>query len=155
MSYVPSLRRPWARSGVVSPSKLIDESMDPAEAFRDQKLAKLGDALLNLIYSLSLSQIRGRADGGKIANRVLARAMDESRHRSLVPKGSDKHIRGDLVEAIFAYAWLRGFLDIRECADHLAGGIDADGVRGEEELSVGLAGLIDRILTDLGIPEDA
>lgn len=129
--------------------------MDPAEAFRDQKLAKLGDALLNLIYSLSLSQIRGRADGGKIANRVLARAMDESRHRSLVPKGSDKHIRGDLVEAIFAYAWLRGFLDIRECADHLAGGIDADGVRGEEELSVGLAGLIDRILTDLGIPEDA
>jgi hypothetical protein len=155
MSYVPSLRRPWARSGAISPSKLIDESKDPAEAFRDQKLAKLGDALLNLIYSLSLSQIRGRADGAKIANRILAQAMDASRHRSLVPKGSDKHIRGDIVEAIFAYAWLRGLLDIRECADHLARGITTEGKRGEEELSVGLAGLMDRILTELGIPEDA
>jgi hypothetical protein len=154
MSYVPSLRRPWARSGVISPSKLIDESTDPADAFRDRKLSKLGDALLNLIYSLSLSQIRGRADGGKIANSILARAMDESRHRSLVPKGSDKHIRGDLVEAIFAYAWLRELLDIRECADYLAGKAGTDGKPDDEEISMGLAELLDRILAELGIPED-
>ncbi len=149
------MRRPWARAGVTPPSRLIDESVSPAEAFRDKKLSKLGDALLNLIYSLSLSQTRGRADGGKIANRILARATDASRHRSLVPKGSDKHIRGDIVEAVFAYAWLKGLLDIWECADYLAGKTAAEGKEGEEEISMALAELLDRILLKLEIPADA
>ena len=149
------MRRPSVRPGHTPRTSLIDGIKSPAQAFGDQRLSKLGDALLNLIYSLSLSQIHGRPDGAKIPNRTLARAMDESRHRSLVPKGSDKHIRGDLVEAIFAYAWLKGLLDIRECADFLSSGDHQEGRAGDEGFSKALAELLDTLLLKMGIPEDA
>ena len=155
MISVPSLRKPSVRPGHTSWKSLIDGIRSPAQAFGNQNLSKLGDALLNLIYSLSLSQIRGRPDGAKIPNRTLARAIDESHHRSLIPKGSDKHIRGDLVEAIFAYAWLKGLLDIRECADFLSSSNRQEGRAEDEGFSKALAELLDTLLLKMGIPEDA
>ena len=82
--------------------RLVAEFGDPVEAFGDHRLSKLGDALLNFIYSLSLSVHGGVPEGKKIPNSVLAKAVESSRYRGIVPKRSDRHRKGDLVEAIFS-----------------------------------------------------
>ncbi len=153
MNFVANSRKPWDRDAL---SKLAGAWRSPTEAFGDPKLSKLGDALLNLIYSLSLSQARGIADGRKIPNIILAKAIESSKHRDLVPRRSDKHRKGDIVEAIFAYAWLKGILDIRRCAAFLArrhqskeNGLDPDGY------SKAMGELLDDVLTEMEIPEHA
>jgi hypothetical protein len=155
MSFVLSSKKPLARRDGDPLSELIDPDQGPLQAFNDRNLSKLGDALLNLIYSLSLSQVRGRADGRKIPNNLLAKALEICRHSSLTPRRSDKHRKGDIVEAIFAYAWLIGILDIRESAEYLAVvGRGEDDELDREGYSRGLAELLDQILTSSGVPED-
>lgn len=136
--------------------KLIDRSKNPAQSFSDKKLSKLGDALLNFIYSLNLSMSQGVATGGKIPNRILAKAIESSRHRDLIPRRSDKHRKGDLVEAIFAYAWLEGRLDIHESIKFLDVGMNAGReTLDPENYARALGQLMDKILDEMGIPEDA
>ena len=136
--------------------KLIDRSKNPAQSFSDKKLSKLGDALLNFIYSLNLSMSQGVATGAKIPNRILAKAIESSRHKNLIPRRSDKHRKGDLVEAIFAYAWLEGRLDINESIKFIDVGMDAGReTLDPENYARALGQLMDKILDEMGIPEDA
>jgi hypothetical protein len=154
MSSVTNSTRPWARGNLLS--KLVDDSQTPQQAFTDPKLSKLGDALLNFLYSLILSASAGAPEGRKVPNSVLAKAIDMSRHRGLIPRRSDKHGKGDIVEAIFAYAWLRRALDLREGAESISRRIRREGGRPDSEIhAIALAELMDRILDDMGIPEDA
>ncbi len=135
--------------------RLVAEFGDPIEAFGDHRLSKLGDALLNFIYSLSLSVHGGVPEGKKIPNSVLAKAVESSRYRGIVPKRSDRHRKGDLVEAIFAYAWLKGLFDVRGAAEFLADRHQArDGPLDLEAYSIALSELMDRMLADMGVPED-
>jgi len=155
MSFVLSSKRPSVRHGSDPLEKLVDRRRGPLQVLDDRHLSKLGDALLNLIYSLSLSQASGRPDGKKIPNKTLARALTISNHRSIIPGRSDKHRKGDIVEAIFAYGWLTGLIDIRESAEFLANSGSAH--KGELELegyARGLAALLDQILVESGVPED-
>ena len=155
MSFVLSSKKPLARRDGDPLIKLLDPDRGPLQALEDQNLAKLGDALLNFIYSLSLSQARGRADGRKIPNNLLAKALEMCRHSSLTPRRSDKHRKGDIVEAIFAYAWLTGILDVRESAEYLASASGTEGGELDREgYSRGLAEILDRILNSSGVPED-
>lgn len=152
---LPNLKKPWDRRVGEALEELIDPTKNPLEAFNDNKLAKLGDALMNFIYSLSLSHRQGIADGRKVPNLILAKALDSARHRDLVPKRSDKHRKGDIVEAIFAYAWLKRMFDIREASVFLArrhqtkeNGLDLEGY------AKALAEFLNQILIEMGIPED-
>ena len=155
MSSVKSLRRPWDSSCRDSLARLVEDFDHPVEAFGDHRLSKLGDALLNLIYSLSLSVHGGVPEGKKIPNSVLAKALESSSHKSIVPKRSDRHRKGDLVEAIFAFAWLKGLFEIRSAAQFLADRHQAAGGALDIEVySVALSELMDRMLSEMGIPED-
>lgn len=87
---------------------------DPTEAFLDEDLAKLGDALVNLIYSMAKSKVRDRPDGGKVPNSVLSDALQEAGMRNFAPSRVDRHTLGDIVEAIVAYAWMVDKLDLEE-----------------------------------------
>ncbi|KXA98118.1 hypothetical protein AKJ37_01250 [candidate division MSBL1 archaeon SCGC-AAA259I09] len=93
---------------------------DPEEAFLDQNLAKLGDCLVNLIYSLARSVARETPDGAKAPNRVLSESLNKAGLRDLAPSRSDRHDLGDVAEAIIAYAWLQGKIDIEEAAEILS-----------------------------------
>jgi len=82
--------------------------------FQDHKLASLGDAYVNFVYSLALSVERGEATGTKVSSRVLSQALREARLRAFLPKRMDRHTLGDAAEALIVYAWLREMITIEE-----------------------------------------
>lgn len=83
------------------------------EIAQDKGLAKLGDALVNFIYSLAKSLILGKLDAWKVSDAVLSQALENASLLKLLPKRSDRHSRGDAVEALLAYAWIMGIFDIK------------------------------------------
>lgn len=82
------------------------------DIIRDKGLAKLGDVLVNFIYSLAKSLVLGKLDAWKVSDAVLSRALEETSLLTVLPKRSDRHSRGDAVEALIAYAWIMGIFDI-------------------------------------------
>lgn len=127
----------------------------PLEAARDHNLSKLGDSLLNLIYLLSLSLAKGNPTGERIPNSILAKATIYSSHRNIVPRRSDGHRKGDIVEAIFAYAWLKGFLDVRDGAEFIARRLDSPGPRiDRDQYARALSQLMDEILDEMEVHRD-
>ena len=90
------------------------------EAVRSKSLAKLGDPLTNLIYSLAQSLASGHFEGAKVSGKALASALHLAGMRRLAPTRMDAHRLGDCVEALIAYSWLHGRLHIPEAATLLA-----------------------------------
>jgi len=88
-------------------------------ALRNKELAKLGDPLTNLIFSLALSSHSKRFEGQKVSGKILAAALRLAELRHLAPSRLDAHGLGDCVEAMIAYGWLRGFLTIPEATQTL------------------------------------
>ncbi len=87
---------------------------------RRKDLARLGDSLANLLYSLAESLVHERFGGGKISGKTLAAALRLANLRHLAPSRLDAHGLGDSVEALIAYKWIRGKLDIQESVALLA-----------------------------------
>lgn len=88
-------------------------------AMRHKELAKLGDPLTNLIFSLALSIQMRQFEGKKVSGRILAAAIRGADLRHLAPSRLDAHDLGDCVEAMIAYGWIRGFFTIPEAANKL------------------------------------
>ncbi len=87
----------------------------------DKDLAGLGDTYVNFVYSLMLSRKLRRPTGAKVNNRILAEAVKRSGLRKMMPRGTDRHDRGDAAEALIVYAWLRGIVSFEECIEILGG----------------------------------
>lgn len=87
--------------------------------FRDKGLSTLGDSLANFLYSLALSEFTGRPTGGRVPNAALAIAIERAGLRHLIPPRTDKHGKGDIAEALLAYAWLEGVFTIEEATEIL------------------------------------
>jgi len=94
--------------------------------FTDKGLAKFGDSLLNFIFSLALSEYLDRPTGERVPNSSLALALEMSGLRKLAPPRSDKHARGDVAEAILAYAWLEGLITIEEAVEIIGRNLTED-----------------------------
>jgi hypothetical protein len=90
------------------------------ELLLDKDLAGLGDSYVNLVYSLAMSQKNGRPMGAKVNNQVLARAVEASGLRKLLPHRVDRHARGNAAEALLVFAWLQGILEMDECIKALS-----------------------------------
>jgi hypothetical protein len=85
-------------------------------ALRHKELAKLGDPLTNLLFSMALTAHSKRFEGQKISGKILAAALRLADLRHIAPSRLDAHGLGDCVEAMIAYGWLRGFFNIPEAA---------------------------------------
>ncbi|WP_456368019.1 ribonuclease III family protein [Thermococcus sp.] len=92
-------------------------SFSYSKDFTDKGLAKFGDSLLNFIFSLALSEYLGRPTSERVPNSSLALAIEMAGLRKLAPPRSDKHTRGDVAEAVLAYAWLEGLITIDEAVE--------------------------------------
>lgn len=94
--------------------------------FTDKGLAKFGDSLVNFVFSLALSEYLGRPTGERVPNASLSIALELAGLRHVIPPRTDKHGKGDVAEAIFAYAWLEGKITVEEAAEILRGNFTED-----------------------------
>jgi len=94
------------------------------EVLMDQKLAALGDAYVNFVYSVALSKRRGEPTGAKVDSRLLAEALKKAGLRSLLPSRVDRHKQADAAEALIVYAWVRGSMTMEEGISILEQGED-------------------------------
>jgi hypothetical protein len=85
-----------------------------SEVLMDQKLASLGDAYVNFLYSLALSKKNGEPTGTKVKGRLLADAFEKAELRKFLPSRIDRHKKADAAEALIVYAWLRDSMMMEE-----------------------------------------
>lgn len=99
--------------------KFIKEYQNLNEILMDQKLAKLGDAYVNFIYSLALSQKKGIPTGIKVKGRLLAEAFKKADLRKYLSTRIDRHKQADAAEALIVYTWIKGLISINESLEIL------------------------------------
>jgi hypothetical protein len=92
----------------------IQEYENLSEVLMDQKLAKLGDAYVNFLYSLALSKKKGEPTGIKVKGRLLADAFKKAGLRKFLPSRIDRHKQADAAEALIVYAWIRDSMTMEE-----------------------------------------
>jgi len=90
----------------------------------DKGLARLGDAYVNLVYSLALTEIEGQPTGAKVSDRMLAEAARKSGLRRLLPKRTRRDDVADAVEALLVYAWRSKLMTAEEAKDILKANSD-------------------------------
>jgi hypothetical protein len=90
----------------MSKGSVLKEYKNLEEVLLDKDLAGLGDAYVNLLYSLVVSQKSGHPTGAKVNNKILAEALRKADLRKLLPHRIDRHVLGNAAEALIAFAWL-------------------------------------------------
>lgn len=109
-----------------SESHFIRKYRTLSEILLDHKMAALGDAYVNFVYSLALSEKSGEPTGEKVRSQTLSRALKNSSLRSLLPSRTDRHTQANAAEALIVYAWLRKLISIDECTSILKRGEPPD-----------------------------
>jgi hypothetical protein len=96
-----------------------------AEVLTDRDLASLGDAYVNFVYSLALSNKKRKPLGARVKGSVLAEALRKAGLRDSLGSGMSRHALGDAAEALILYAWLNGYLTLDESVALIGTGEDA------------------------------
>ena len=86
--------------------KFVKKHHSIADIMRDKGLAKVGDGLVNLCYSLAKSEVLGEATGEKVRDSILARALRATPIYDHISRRTDSGAAADAFEAIVAYLWL-------------------------------------------------
>lgn len=101
----------------------------------DKGLAKIGDGIVNLAYSMAKSICLTKSNsndniirtGIKVSKTVLANALKSASMRNFAKNRADAHDIADTVEALVAYAWLNGNITLKEIintlTDNLSGNL--------------------------------
>ncbi|WP_455369626.1 ribonuclease III family protein [[Eubacterium] cellulosolvens] len=85
----------------------------------DKGLAKLGDAYVNFIYSLVLTEIEGKPTGIKVSDRILADAAKKAGLKDLLAKRTRRDDTANAVEALIVYVWREELMRTEEAIDIL------------------------------------
>ncbi|MGW8288684.1 MAG: ribonuclease III family protein [Candidatus Bathyarchaeia archaeon] len=97
----------------------IPQHKNLSEVLMDQKLAKLGDAYVNFLYSMALSKKKREPAGTKVQGRLLADAFKKAGLREFLPSRIDRHKQADAAEALIVYPWLLGSMTMEEALEIL------------------------------------
>jgi dsRNA-specific ribonuclease len=92
----------------------------------DKGLAQIGDNLVNFFYSLAKSVATGVASGEKVRDSVLAKAIRATSVYHHIGRRTDAGRAADAYEAIIAYLWMKGQLDIKDVVRFLTDILDID-----------------------------
>ncbi len=92
----------------------------------DKGLAKVGDNLVNLCYSLAKSLVLGHTTGEKVRDSILARAIRGTSVYQHMNRRSDVGRAADAYEAIMAYLWMTNKTTIFAMVESLASFLDID-----------------------------
>lgn len=94
--------------------EFIPQHENLSEVLTDHKLAKLGDAYVNFLYSLAISKKTGEPAGIKVKGRLLADAFKKAGLRKFLPSRMDRHKQADAAEALIVYAWIHSSMTMEE-----------------------------------------
>jgi hypothetical protein len=100
-------------------SLLIKNYNSLPQILADRKLASLGDAYINFVYSLALSERKGKPSGAKVKGTALAEALRKAGLREHLLSRIDKHVLSDAAEALVVYAWLHDRLTLEDSVEIL------------------------------------
>jgi hypothetical protein len=81
---------------------------------KDHDLASIGDTYINFVYSLALSNKRGKPSGAKVKGSVLAEALKKAGLKGHTPPRMSRHMLADAAEALIVYAWLHDYITLNE-----------------------------------------
>lgn len=107
----------------------------------DKGLAKIGDGIVNLTYSIAKSIVLTRNNknnksirtGIKVSKTILANALKEADMKRFAKSRADAHDLADTVEAIIAYIWFIKKMTIEDIINFLVGSLNGNlSVRSEE-----------------------
>jgi len=81
---------------------------------RDKQLASLGDAFVNFIYSLALTETKGKPQAVKVSDRILAEALRRSGLRKYLGTRVSRKDLANAAESLLIEAYQRRLLTIEE-----------------------------------------
>lgn len=87
------------------------------EILKNPRLARLGDAYVNFVFSLALTKASGIPVGVKVSDRVLFEAAKNSGIRPLLPKRIKRGEVANVIEALVVNSWMRKSFELDEMAD--------------------------------------
>jgi len=84
------------------------------QIMRDKQLASLGDAYVNFVYSLALTNLDGHPQGTKVSDRILAQAFKQSGLRDQLGSRVTKKDLANASESLLAQAYRKNCLTVEE-----------------------------------------
>lgn len=107
----------------------------------DKGLAKIGDAIVNLAYSVAKSLYltkrnksqKGLRTGNKVNQTILSNALKNSNLKNFARTRANAHDIADSAEAIFAYIWIQKKMTLDEMIEFLAKELTGDLINHSEE----------------------
>lgn len=108
----------------------------------DKGLAKIGDGIVNLAYSVAKSifltknNLRNKIfrTGSKVSKQILANALKNAGMKDFAKNRADAHDLADTGEALVAYVWLSKNLTLNEIIDFLTNNLSGDLTNRAEEI---------------------
>lgn len=97
----------------------ISEHRTLRQILMDHKLAALGDAYVNFLFSLAESEKSHEPVGARVDNNRLAAALRKAGLRKILPSRTSRHEQADAAEALIVYAWIRNVMPIEEAVNVL------------------------------------
>ncbi|MBA7499916.1 hypothetical protein ES708_03055 [subsurface metagenome] len=100
----------------------------------DKGLAKIGDGIVNLTYSVAKSMYLTRnkknnkiiRTGKKVSKTILAEALKDANMKNFSRNRANAHDLADTVEAIIAYIWFSEKMAIKEIINFLEDSLTGD-----------------------------
>jgi len=114
----------------------------------DKGLAKIGDGIVNLTYSIAKSIVltqnsknnKSIRTGAKVSKTILANALKEANMKGFSRTRADAHDLADTVEALVAYIWFIRKMTIEDIIHFLVESLDGNlTIRSEEIKSATIA----------------
>ncbi len=103
-------------------SKILNDINSIEIAAKDKGLAKLGDEIINMTFSLAESLFINKATGEKVNKTALSEGMKLSGLRFLAKTRANSHTIADSAEAIIAFAFLQKKASVEDFVEKILKG---------------------------------
>lgn len=108
----------------------------------DKGLAKIGDGIVNLIYSVAKSIYLTKTNpnskiirtGKKVSKNILETALKNANMKKYAKVRADAHDLADTVEALVAYVWFKNEMTLKQLIDFLVDNLSGDLYNRNEEI---------------------
>jgi len=109
----------------------------------DKGLAKIGDGIVNLTYSVAKSiyltkkssNNRVIRTGMKVSKTILSNALKNANMRNFAKNRADAHDIADTAEALVAYVWIKNNMTLHEIINVLTNNLSGNLLNRKEEIT--------------------